>query len=121
MPKRNDDSTDEHATVLTKKPVGGQSAEDRRTPYASGVRSVDRTGIGIRKSKSPGGEGRRHVQDKECAHAVVAEALPHLREEKSRQPRRVSEEFFLPCRDCAGSYGGYCGFVSHAFMVQVEW
>src|SRR5207245_4237763 len=36
-----------------------------------------------------GRDGRGHEEDEESAHAVVAEALPELREEEGRQPPGV--------------------------------
>ena len=44
------------------------------------------------KPSPPVGDRRRHEQDEQRAHPVIAEALPHLGEEQRRQPARMPEE-----------------------------
>ena len=44
------------------------------------------------EAQAAGGERRRHEEDQQRAHAVVAEALPHLGEEERGQAARVAEE-----------------------------
>ena len=92
MPGGDDDAADEHAAVLAEKTIRGHAAENGGAPHAAGVGPVDRRRARIGKSQSAGGRRRRHIQDQKCAHAVVAEALPHLGEEERRQPARVAEE-----------------------------
>src|SRR5437588_794328 len=60
---------------------------NRRRPGARGVRAVQRAGVLIVEA-----ERVHHVEDEESAHAVVAEALPHLGEEESGEAARVSEK-----------------------------
>ena len=56
-------------------------------PRAARVRAVDRRALGVGEAEPAGGDRRDHVEDQERAHAVVAEALPHLREEERGRAR----------------------------------
>jgi hypothetical protein len=92
VPERDDDAAYEHAAVLTQEPVGDDAAEDRQAPCAGGVGAVDGRGVRIGEAQPARGHWRDHVEDEECAHAVVAEALPHLRKEERREATRVAKE-----------------------------
>src|SRR5262249_56330732 len=58
----------------------------------SRVRAVDRRCARVGEAKSSCGDGSDHVEDEERAHAVVAEALPHLGEEQRRETAWMTEE-----------------------------
>ena len=103
MPEGDDDAADEDAAVLTEQAIGDEAAENRRAPGAAGVGAVDRCRIGVGEAQPAGGDRRHHVEDEEGAHAVVAEALPHLGEEERRQPARVAEEAVSWCQWVAAS------------------
>ena len=48
--------------------------------------------VAVSKPSPPVGERRRHEQDEQRAHPVVAEALPHLGEEQRGEPAGVAEK-----------------------------
>ena len=48
--------------------------------------------VAVSKPSPPVGERRRHEEDEQRAHAVVAEALPHLGEEQRREAAGMAEE-----------------------------
>src|SRR2546425_10403240 len=75
--ERDDDPSHEHAAVLPEPAVGDDAADDRRQPHGADVVPVDRSGVLVREP-----ERLDHAQDQEAPHPVVAEPLPHLREEE---------------------------------------
>ena len=87
---------DQHAAVQH----GAPRAEERSaiqppgsasgTP--SGVHAVDAPAVAVSNPRPPFASAARHEQHEQGAHAVVAEALPHLGEEQRREPARVAEE-----------------------------
>src|SRR5256886_1636979 len=98
VPQRDDDPAQEHAPVRSQDAIGHEAAEDRGDPDAARVGAVDGAGPGDVEPQPAGGHGRGHVQDEEGSHPVVAEPLPHLREEEGREAARVAEP--------AGGFGG---------------
>ena len=90
--ERDDDAADEDGAVLAEEAVGDQAAEDRGAPGGACVGPVNRGCVSVRESEAALGGGRDHVEDEEGAHAVVAEALPHLGEKQRGQPARVPRE-----------------------------
>src|SRR2546428_6806739 len=73
-----------------KKSIGNEPTADGGSPRAACIGSVNRSCIGIRKTQAARSCRSHHIKDEEGAHAVVAEALPHLREEKRAQAARMA-------------------------------
>ena len=90
--RSDDDPADEHASILAEHAVRHETAEDRGPPDAARVRPVDRRRVRIREAQSARAGWRGHVQNEERTHPVVAETLPHLREEERRESAWVAEE-----------------------------
>ena len=87
--KGDDDPAHQHASIGAQKAIGDQAAQNRGAPDAARVGAVDGRRVGNREPQAAGGHRRGHVEDEEGAHAVVAEALPHLGEKEGREPARV--------------------------------
>ena len=89
--ERNDGAAPEHRAAKAEQPIGNPSARQRHDIHGRGVEPVDRRRRHIVQAHAAGRDGVGHEQHENGAHAVVAEALPHLGEEERRQPARVAE------------------------------
>ena len=87
----DDASAPEHRTPKAEHVVGNPSARQRDDIDGRGVQAVNRRRGHVIQAHAAGGEGIGHVQHENGAHPVIAETLPHLREEERRQPARMSE------------------------------
>ena len=87
VPQHDDDPAIQHAPVLAQPSVGDDPAEDGGGPDACGVGAVDRSRVPVIEL-----EHVHHVEDEKGAHAVVAEALPHLGKEEGGEATRMAEE-----------------------------
>jgi hypothetical protein len=80
-PAGHQDTTGQDGAAITPVAVGNVAANQRREINQAGVAAVDVSGVGLVEQ-----QGLDHEQDKDGAHAVVAEALPHLRDKEQIQP-----------------------------------
>ncbi len=99
LPGRHHEAADDHGLALAEEVVGEPAAEERRQVNEARVPGVKRERLAIRPAEAGVhgvgcGGGVEHEQ---CPHAVVAEALPHLRDEQEIQALRMAEE--SPRRD----------------------
>src|SRR5882762_6880317 len=91
MPERDDDAPNEHAAVLPEEAVRDETAENRSEPDRARVPLVYAgTVLDVEPQPSRCSRGRR-VQNEKPPHPVVAEPLPHLREEERGQPAGMPE------------------------------
>ena len=81
----HEDAAQDHRVAVTQQPVGNAATQHRSGVYQGGVGAVDAEGLGIAH-----GEGFDQVEGEEGAHAVVAEALPHLGKEERVQATRMA-------------------------------
>ena len=88
---RNDGAAPEHRAAQAEQPVRDPSARQRDDIHGRGVEAVNRGRRHVVQAHAAGGDGVGHEQHENGAHAVVAEALPHLGEEERRQPARMPE------------------------------
>ena len=102
VPEHDQDAAVEHAAVLADQAIGNQAAHDGGAPRGAGICAVERCALGVRESETAVGHRRHHVEQQERAHAVVAEALPHLREEERGESARMPEEARVHCRRRVG-------------------
>ena len=97
---RDQDAAVQHAAALAEPAIRDPSARQRQEVDHRGVQPVHRAG-GRRIEAEAARRGRRgHEQDQQGAHAVIAEALPHLGEEQRRQAAGMAEK-----RPVAGGSG----------------
>ncbi len=89
---RDDDAAVEHGAPLADQPVRHPPARQAGHVDHRRVEPVHRAGDAGLEAQATGRDRRRHEEDEQRAHAVIAEALPHLGEEERRQPARVAEE-----------------------------
>ena len=75
--------------LLADQPVGDPAAGQRGQIDAGRIEPVDRIGIVAVEPQAAGLRRRDHRQHQDRAHAVVAEALPHLGEEQRAQRDRM--------------------------------
>ena len=107
VPARDQDPAPQHRAPLADEAVGDPSARQARQVHHRGVEAVHRAGRRGVEAETTGGGRRHHEEDQQRAHAVVAEALPHLGEEERGQAARVSEESaILRARQMGGGVGG---------------
>ena len=93
MAAGDDAAADHQGAVGTQPPVGQQAAEDRGQVHGPGVDAIEQVGgffapaeAGIHLFRRIGGNEVEHQQR---AHAVVAEALPHLGDEQHPDSARL--------------------------------
>ena len=82
----------EHRALLADQPVGDPATEQRQQVGRGDVQAVDRVRGAVVEAEAALGDGGGHEQDQDRAHAVVGEALPHLRDEQRRESARLAEE-----------------------------
>ena len=88
----DDDPAVKYGAALADQPIGDPASRQRRHVDHRRVQAVHRAGDGGLEAEPAGRDRRRHEEDQQRAHAVVAEALPHLGEEERREPARMTEE-----------------------------
>ena len=88
--QRDQDAAEQDGVVLADQPIRDETAENCRAPGAARVGAVDRGRLGRAEAHAAGADRRDEIQDEEGPHPVIAEALPHLREEQGREPAGVS-------------------------------
>ena len=91
-PARDQDAAVEHGAPLADQAIGDPAARQAHHVHHRGVEPVDRAGRAVSKPSPPARPARGHEQDEQRAHAVVAEALPHLGEEQRGEAARMAEE-----------------------------
>ena len=92
---RDDDASPQHGTTLSQQSVGNPAARQRDGVDSERIQTVNGRRRHVRQPESTVRHHVGHKQDKEGAHPVVAEALPHLGKKQRRQTARVSEPFLL--------------------------
>jgi hypothetical protein len=92
MSRRDQNSAVEHGALLTDESVGDPAARQRHHVHHRGVQPVDGAALRGTEPEPSTGDGRRHEQQQQRAHAVVAEPLPHFREKERGQPARMTKE-----------------------------
>ena len=85
FPDAHQDATEDHRIAVTQQAVGNPAAQHRSDIHQGSVGAVDAECLGIAH-----GEGFDQVKGEEGAHAVVAEALPHLGKEERVQATRMA-------------------------------
>ena len=83
---------DQDGTARSDQPVRNPAAAQTHQVHHRRIESVDRAGFGIREPETAFGHAGSEIKDQDRAHAVVAEALPHLGEEQGGQAARVAEK-----------------------------
>src|SRR4029077_9033206 len=116
MADRHEDRAEYYGPALSQDAIGDETAENRRQIDERRVEPVDlrRQGLQIERTEyrfecalearqadhGPGLLGQeqmfRHVENEQCAHPVVREALPHLGGEQEGEAPRMAEK--LPTR-----------------------
>ena len=86
------DAAVQHRALRTDQAVRDPAARQRRHVHHRRVQAVDGARGGRVEAQAAGGGGGGHEQDQKGAHPVVAEALPHLREEEGGEASRMTEE-----------------------------
>src|SRR5215213_2038592 len=88
--ERDNDSADQHGDPGACEMVSNPSARQRCQVNSHCVPTVNRRSLfGIEPEASLCGR-RRHIEDENGAHAVIAEPFPKLREEERSEALRVS-------------------------------
>src|SRR5437879_13881372 len=91
MPERDDDAPNEHTAVLPEEAVRDETAENRGEPDGARVPLVYAGTVPDVEAQPSGCSSGGGVQDEKPPHPVVAEPLPHLREEERGQPTGMPE------------------------------
>ena len=111
--ERDQNAAVKHGVALAEQPVGDPPARNRREVDGRRVQTVDGRRAARLESEPAVGDARRHEQNEERAHPVVAEALPHFGEEQRAQTAGVAEESsavgHLAGRRPIGSRAGHDG------------
>ena len=94
MAEGQQDRTEQHRLALADELVGQIAANNRSDINERGVGAVDDVGFLFRKHPV-----LNEVEDQQRSHAVVGEALPHLRHEEQEQSLGVSDNLFLRASD----------------------
>src|SRR5437016_3049064 len=92
MAKRDDDTAIEHGAALAQDAVGNPTAGQVHQVHHGGVETINRPCFSYVEAETALIYAGDHEQDEECPHAVVAEALPHFREEKGGEATGMAEE-----------------------------
>ena len=109
----DDPPAEDHRPVGAEEPVGKPAADDRCEVHRPRVEPVEQVGRllgpakpGVRIGGAPGEFLARRgdeVEHQQRAHAVVAEPLPHLRDEEHPEPFRLVHR--LPLLLASGRFG----------------
>ena len=93
MTGRDDHAADEHGPALPDQAVGDPPPWQSQHVDGERVQPVDRSRRGDRHAEAAVGHLHLldHEEHEQRAHAVVAEALPHLGEKQRRQAARMSK------------------------------
>src|ERR1051325_10690384 len=106
----DDQSAEKDGQARAQEIVGRESARERGYIHTHRVRAVDRGGALYVETQTAVFRKLRHIKDKNGAHPVIAEALPHLGKEERTESFRMSDEsrvakfwfeFGLCRHDCA--------------------
>jgi len=121
MPDGHQRRAEQDGAVLSEQTVGEKAAEQRCEIDEAGIEPIDLGGERLRAERSADPfesalEHRkaehvmdvvrqqqvlRHVEDEQCAHSVIREALPHLGREQEREPARMTKE--IMCGEGVGA------------------
>ena len=115
VPEGDHPTADPDRLALPPQVVGHPATRKRHDVHERRVEPVDRAPAVGASKPSPGIrlDGRRgHEERQKRPHAVVGEALPHLREEERREAARMSEERLAAGRTGGGRHLGRHGGVA---------
>ncbi len=109
------DAAVEDGAPLADQAIRHPAAGQRHHVHHRRVQPVDRAGGRGVEAEASGRERRGHEEDEQRAHPVIAEALPHLREEERREAARMAEKRAIVDggRDC-GNVRHCCGRLAHS-------
>ncbi len=82
----------EHRAPLAQDAVGDPSAGQPDQVDHRSIKPINRAGLSHIEAKPAFLDASDHEQDQQRAHAVIAEALPHLGEKKGGESARVAEK-----------------------------
>ena len=99
-----------HRSPGPQKTIRQHAAEERRHVHQRSVGAIDRIGLAVPVLQEP----LYHVKNEQSAHAVVAEALPHLGEEEGEQAGRVADQGLLALKIM-----GVCQGVSSTVLTRI--
>ena len=106
----NEDAAREDRTLLTYEAVGNPATKQARKVTTCQVETVDGACRLVREPETTLGGSGSHEEDENCPGAVVAEALPHFREEEGSDATWLAEDLGFRC-------GGYRGVRDLAHQV----
>ena len=92
---RDDDAAVQDGAALTDQAVGDPAARQAGHVDHRRVEPVHRAGDARFPPEAAGCDRRRHEEDQQRAHAVIAEALPHLGQKERGQPARMTKPLFV--------------------------
>ena len=89
--ERDQDAAVPDCAPLSEDAVGDPAARNAEQVHRAGIDAVDCTGVLLGHAEAAARDGRAQEQRQQRPHAVVGEALEHLREEERRQAAGVAE------------------------------
>src|ERR1700736_1984536 len=92
MAKRDDDTAIKHGAALTQDAVGDPTAGQIHQVDHGGIEAINRACFSYVEAETALIYAGDHEQDEQRSHPVVAEALPHFREEKRGEAAGMAEE-----------------------------
>ena len=97
VPQRDHAPAPQHRALRPEQPVRDPPARQRHEIHRARIKPVDRARRRLIQPEPAARQPRRHVEDEQRPHPVVAHALPHLREVERVNAARVR---------AGGGYGG---------------
>ena len=99
----DDDSADEHGAPVSEVAIGNEAAWDAHQIDEHCVEAIDLSGVFFTEAEAGLRDRADHVEEKQRAHPVIAEALPHFGEEAGEESAGMPEPFLT----------GRCGRRAH--------
>ena len=91
----DEDAADDHGALRPEQAVRHPAAEEREDVGRGDIETVDRAGYVIVEPEAAVAHGGDRVENQNCAHPVIREALPHLREKQRHQPARLTKHLVM--------------------------
>ena len=89
----DDDAAKPDRALCAQQPVGNPAAWQRDEVDGGRVQAIDRGRRAVGKAEPAGDDLIGHEQHQQRPHAVVAETLPHFREEQRGKAARMAHDF----------------------------